>query len=93
MERNHPKTKAVTIYFNKQFYAMVFFVITFIGASYYTAATTPAKLRGLFLLLIYSTSHRKQQPPQTPTNTRTGQCCKIDSKKFYSPEPTDKSTN
>jgi hypothetical protein len=41
MERNHPKTKAVTIYFNKQFYAMVFFVITFIGASYYAPEHLP----------------------------------------------------
>ena len=35
MERNRPRPQAVTIYFNKQFFAMVFFVITFIGASYY----------------------------------------------------------
>ena len=35
MERNHPRTQAVTIYFNKQFFAMVFFILTFIGASYY----------------------------------------------------------
>jgi len=35
MERNQPRAKAVTIYFNKQFFAMVFFILTFIGASYY----------------------------------------------------------
>ena len=35
MERNRPRAKAITIYFNKQFYAMVFFILTFIGASYY----------------------------------------------------------
>ena len=35
MERNHPRTKAAPIIFNKQFFAMVFFIITFIGASYY----------------------------------------------------------
>ena len=41
MERNHPRTKAVTIYFNKQFFAMVFFIITFIGASYYAPEHIP----------------------------------------------------
>ena len=35
MKQNRPRAKAITIYFNKQFYAMVFFIITFIGASYY----------------------------------------------------------
>ena len=41
MERNHPRTKPVTIYFNKQFFAMVFFIITFIGASYYAPEHLP----------------------------------------------------
>ncbi len=41
MERNQPRAKAVTIYFNKQFFAMVFFVITFIGASYYAPEHLP----------------------------------------------------
>ena len=41
MERNRPRTKAITIYFNKQFFAMVFFVITFIGASYYAPEHLP----------------------------------------------------
>ena len=36
MERNHPRTKAVTIKFNKQFFAMVFFISTFLLANYYT---------------------------------------------------------
>jgi len=35
MERNRPRLSPITIYFNKQFFAMVFFIITFIGASYY----------------------------------------------------------
>ena len=35
MERNRPRLSPITIYFNKQFFAMVFSVITFIGASYY----------------------------------------------------------
>ena len=41
MERNRPRPQAVTIYFNKQFFAMVFFVITFIGASYYAPEHLP----------------------------------------------------
>ena len=41
MDRNRPRTQAVTIYFNKQFFAMVFFIITFIGASYYAPEHIP----------------------------------------------------
>ena len=36
MERNRPRAKAITIYFNKQFYAMVFFITGFLLASHYT---------------------------------------------------------
>ena len=36
MERNRPRPQAVTIYFNKQFFAMVFFISTFLIANYYT---------------------------------------------------------
>ena len=35
MQQNRPRVLPVTINFNKQFFAMVFFIITFIGASYY----------------------------------------------------------
>ena len=35
MEQNRPRLLPITINFNKQFFAMVFFIITFIGASYY----------------------------------------------------------
>tara|TARA_R100001126_G_C4796997_1_gene134860 strand:+ start:443 stop:661 length:219 start_codon:yes stop_codon:yes gene_type:complete len=35
MERNRPRLLPITINFNKQFFAMMFFLITFIGASYY----------------------------------------------------------
>jgi len=35
MQQNRPRLLPLTINFNKQFFAMVFFVITFIGASYY----------------------------------------------------------
>lgn len=41
MDRNHPRTQAVTIYFNKQFFAMVFFIISFIGANYYAPEHLP----------------------------------------------------
>ena len=41
MERNRPRAKAITINLNKQFFAMVFFVITFIGASYYAPEHLP----------------------------------------------------
>ena len=35
MQQNRPRVLPVTINFNKQFFAMVFFIFTFIGASYY----------------------------------------------------------
>ena len=35
MQQNRPRVLTITINFNKQFFAMVFFIITFIGASYY----------------------------------------------------------
>tara|TARA_R100000278_G_scaffold66333_1_gene53021 strand:- start:52 stop:204 length:153 start_codon:yes stop_codon:yes gene_type:complete len=41
MERNHPRTKATPIIFNKQVFAMVFFIITFIGANYYAPEHLP----------------------------------------------------
>ena len=41
MDRNRPRPQAVTIYFNKQFFAMVFFIITFLGASYYAPEHIP----------------------------------------------------
>ena len=41
MKRNRPRAKAITINLNKQFFAMVFFVITFIGASYYAPEHLP----------------------------------------------------
>jgi hypothetical protein len=41
MERNRPRTQAITINFNKQIFAMVFFIITFIGASYYAPEHIP----------------------------------------------------
>ena len=36
MEQNRPRAKAVTIKLNKQFFAMVFFISTFLIANYYT---------------------------------------------------------
>ena len=41
MKRNHPRTKAAPIIFNKQIFAMVFFIITFIGANYYAPEHLP----------------------------------------------------
>ena len=35
MQQNRPRLLPITINFNKQFFAMVFFIITFISASYY----------------------------------------------------------
>ena len=41
MEQNRPRLLPITINFNKQFFAMVFFIITFIGASYYAPEHLP----------------------------------------------------
>jgi len=41
MQQNRPRLLTVTINFNKQFFAMVFFIITFIGASYYAPEHLP----------------------------------------------------
>ena len=41
MESNRPRLSPITINFNKQFFAMVFFIITFIGASYYAPEHIP----------------------------------------------------
>ena len=41
MQQNRPRLSAVTINLNKQFFAMVFFLITFIGASYYAPEHLP----------------------------------------------------
>ena len=41
MESNRSRLLPITIKFNKQFFAMVFFVITFIGASYYAPEHLP----------------------------------------------------
>ena len=112
MERNRPRLSPITIKLNKQFFAMVFFISTFLLASYYAPEHIPQqpptqiKIKSEelhyiprprnnagFLLLIYSTSHRMQQPPHTTATTRTGQCSKNFKNKFITPEPTDKSTN
>ena len=36
MERNRPRLSPITIKFNKQFFAMVFFIASFLFASHYT---------------------------------------------------------
>ena len=36
MQQNRPRLSAVTIKLNKQFFAMVFFISTFLIANYYT---------------------------------------------------------
>ena len=41
MQQNRPRLLPVTINFNKQFFAMVFFIITFIGANYYAPEHIP----------------------------------------------------
>jgi len=41
MQQNRPRLLTVPIKFNKQFFAMVFFIITFIGASYYAPEHLP----------------------------------------------------
>ena len=41
MEQNHPRLSPITIKLNKQFFAMVFFIITFIGANYYAPEHIP----------------------------------------------------
>ena len=41
MEQNHPRLSPITIKLNKQFFAMVYFIITFIGANYYAPEHIP----------------------------------------------------
>ena len=60
MEQNHPRLLTVTIKLNKQFFAMVFFISSFLLASYYHHAR---KITRAFLLPMYSTSHRTHKPP------------------------------
>ena len=97
MQPSNPRVKtaqAIKIENKKSFFAMIIFIILFLGANYYApehiegyepqqpATQTKQKSkelhyiprpqkRGLFLLLIYSTSHHTHRPPHAQTTAPT----------------------
>ena len=77
MQQNRPRLSAVTINLNKQFFAMVFFLITFIGASYYAPEHLP----------------QQPPHAQNTAHGKRGTSCKKFFYIFITPDPTDKSTN